>query len=68
MILTALAISGGFDSMMCVDCAGREFALQVGADFATLTVTAVPLPAALWLLASVLGLLLRFPKKTATSC
>ncbi len=59
-IVSAFSVGGGFDTLTCIDCAGRQFGVFFEGSLVSLEVTAVPLPAtALLLLAALPGVLLR---------
>lgn len=59
-IISAFSVGGGFDTLTCIDCAGRQFGVFYEGSLVRLVVTAVPLPAtALLLLAALPGVLLR---------
>jgi hypothetical protein len=59
-IVSALSVGGGFDTLTCIDCAGRQFGVFFEGALVRLEVTAVPLPAAALLLVAALpGVLLR---------
>ncbi len=59
-IISALSVGGDFSTLMCIDCAGRQFGVFLNGGTVRLEVTAVPLPsAALLLLAALPGVLWR---------
>ncbi len=61
--ITALTVAGAFDAIVCGDCAGREFDVVFGSSTMQLSVSAVPVPATVWLLVSALGGLLARGRK-----
>ena len=66
IILTATAVSGGFDTIFLPDLGPLDFFIVYGPDFVSLAVinpAAIPLPATFWLIVPALLMLTRFRRR-----